>query len=1272
MSHLSHSSHGPTGAVIRHALQRGYLSSESLQQAIAIQESSSAAGRPEELLSVLRARFLRPEHVAELTAVYRAAAGSGPLPRADVPSGPPTGRVASESDTGAGSHGPAGHLDSSFTPAEAHRSPSGRSGAPEEIAGYRIVRELARGAFGIVYHAHSLKLDRPVAIKVMRHAEMATEEDFERFQIEARAAARLRHPNIVGIHDVGQEGERHYLVMDLIDGESLKEQIDRDGPLDEDRAAEITERLCEALYYAHSNQILHRDLKPANILISTRGEPMLTDFGLAKDARQDGEGLTATGQAMGTPAYMPPEQAAGALDRIDRRSDVYSLGATLYEMLTGRPPFSGATALLTMNEVVNSDPRPPRSLRAGLSRDLETICLKCLEKEPEARYDSANLLGEELARFRAGEAILARPLSPLGQGRRWLRRNPVIAGATLVVALVLGTGGVAAYFWKVGIEQERTQQAEARLAKIRQEVSSLLDEVEGGQVTRNDDLLRVFYDLVRRTEPEAIEVMVARLDSVSDALFSVSRDTYLAGNELSKDEEAAGHARIPNLAVALEALRTLRPGDSLPASAQAALDQAGKRVEEREYARFKVRLSGRRVNIKGLIASRQGRLANELSVARLLLFVLARLEGDAVVEAFGRYLLAEADPVRSIPAGQALRRQRSARAKELLFWGRDLFGTESDFWRTLKGGREEDLSGLQEADEPDLESTAGLLYQAELDLERERYRDCAKNASAAIELESRNVRAWILRARAHWFLKDYRGALNDSREVIKLDPERAFAWIVQGQSLEKLGYADQALASFDEAVAKNPTKDWAYRERGAVLSTAKNFTRALEDTAKAVLLGRGDWRNWDARALVYLRTRRFSAAEADYLRAVSLNKNHYQTWLNLSTTRWELKKFRQAEGDATRALRLVAGTPKLEARVLANRAVYFQSLGNFEAALRDLDGAIEKAPTVTAPWATRGALRGMLGRYKEAIADLDRAIKLDPKQSDAWLNRGLIRDQLGATTTALADIDTAIRLSPELANPYAQRGAIHSRRQDLKQAREDFRKALSLSPKDPAVWHLLGDHYARYGDSSNALKALSTGLKYEPDNVRLLRRRGGLHQALKKIPKALADFTRALQIDPQDAEIRRLRARLYAESGRLGEAIEDYTTALRADPTHFLTWLSRATVYHHSGDTAAAKRDLAQGEKVAGQKAEFWQERAMVEAQWGDHEASLASVGKALAMGGGKNPRLFLLRAELREGAGKLEGAITDFERFLQLKPDDELADQLRARVRVLRERLEK
>jgi serine/threonine-protein kinase len=276
-----------------------------------------------------------------------------------------------------------------------------------QIPGYEVLEELGRGGMGVVYKARQLKAGRLVALKMVLAGELASAAEVERFAAEARAAAGLDHPNIVPLYEVGEHAGRQYFTMKLVPGRSLAEQVAR-GPLPSRRAAEVVAAVARAVHHAHRQKVIHRDLKPANILLDEAGRPHVTDFGLAK--RLDGEaGKTRTGAVVGTPGYMAPEQAAGRGSEPTPATDVYGLGAVLYALLTGRPPFQAATLLDTLAQVTDQPPAPPRLLNPNIDADLETVCLKCLEKDPARRYASAEGLAEELDRYLRGEPIQARP-----------------------------------------------------------------------------------------------------------------------------------------------------------------------------------------------------------------------------------------------------------------------------------------------------------------------------------------------------------------------------------------------------------------------------------------------------------------------------------------------------------------------------------------------------------------------------------------------------------------------------------------------------------------------------------------------------------------------------------------------------------------------------------------------------------------------------------------------------------------------------------------------
>jgi WD40 repeat protein/predicted Ser/Thr protein kinase len=311
---------------------------------------------------------------------------------------------------------------------------------------YELVRELARGGMGIVYQARQVSLNRIVALKMILAGQLATEADVRRFRHEAEAAASLDHSGIVPVYEVGEHEGLHYFSMGFVEGESLAHKVAA-GPLPAALAADLVCAVAEAVQYAHEHGVIHRDLKPANVLIDSQGRPKVTDFGLAKRIGGD-SGLTATGQVMGTPSYMAPEQAAGSAE-VGIAADVYSLGAILYHLLTGRPPFQSATVIDTLLQVRERAPAPPRQLNSQVPPDLETICLKCLSKEPHKRYATAGEMAADLKRWLTGVPIHARPVPTWERAIKWARRRPAIAAlvaVSIVAAMALIGVGVGLWY----------------------------------------------------------------------------------------------------------------------------------------------------------------------------------------------------------------------------------------------------------------------------------------------------------------------------------------------------------------------------------------------------------------------------------------------------------------------------------------------------------------------------------------------------------------------------------------------------------------------------------------------------------------------------------------------------------------------------------------------------------------------------------------------------------------------------------------------------------
>jgi serine/threonine protein kinase/WD40 repeat protein len=332
------------------------------------------------------------------------------------------------------------------TPAEMpHTGESTDGPSIRRVGQYEILSEIARGAFGVVYKARQIKVNRVVALKMMLAGQFADLEELERFRIEAEAAGQLDHPHIVPVFEAGEHDGHAFLSMGYVEGKSLRALLN-DGPLSPGDAARMMAAICGAVQYAHERGIIHRDLKPANILVDSKNEPRVTDFGLAKRAASD-VGMTMKGQVLGTPAFMPPEQASGRMDQVGPLADVYSLGATLYNVLTGRPPFLSSSVPETLRLVQRQEPVAPRQLSPGIPRDLETICLKAMQKDRLKRYASAAEFHDDLERFRNHEPIQARPVSKLERTWRWCQRNRARAAlyaVSAVSAIVLFVGALYA------------------------------------------------------------------------------------------------------------------------------------------------------------------------------------------------------------------------------------------------------------------------------------------------------------------------------------------------------------------------------------------------------------------------------------------------------------------------------------------------------------------------------------------------------------------------------------------------------------------------------------------------------------------------------------------------------------------------------------------------------------------------------------------------------------------------------------------------------------
>jgi tRNA A-37 threonylcarbamoyl transferase component Bud32 len=383
--------------------------------------------------------------------------------------------------------------------------------------GYEILQELAQGGMGVVYKARQVRPSRLVAIKRIRAGVHARPNQLARFRTEAEALARVQHPHIVGIIEVGEHDGQPFLAMELVEGESLAQKLAR-SLLPARQAAGLIETLARAIHAAHDRGIVHRDLKPSNVLLSGAGAPKITDFGLAKCLDNDA-GPTRTGEIMGTPSYLAPEQAAGKAREVGPATDVWALGTILYEAITGRPPFQGESTLDTLEQVRHRDPVPPSRLQPKVPRDLETICLKCLEKEPRQRYPNAQALADDLGRFQAGEPVRARPASLAERCLKWVKRRPAQAAVAAVsaTALLVLLAVWAALTARLTAERNRAQYEEGRakeqegIARANQQLAETERDRADQQWKRAETLL---YRCSSAVEEYAATAVVAKEEKI--------------------------------------------------------------------------------------------------------------------------------------------------------------------------------------------------------------------------------------------------------------------------------------------------------------------------------------------------------------------------------------------------------------------------------------------------------------------------------------------------------------------------------------------------------------------------------------------------------------------------------------------------------------------------------------------------------------------------------------------------------------------------------------
>ncbi len=838
------------------------------------------------------------------------------------------------------------------------------AGPGRRLGRYELVQEIGRGGIGTVYKAYDTQLQRLVALKTLR---LGIEADLAR---EAQTAARLKHPNVVTVYDGGEIDGVPFLCMEYVEGAHLGELV-RGRRLPLEALVGILRKAAEGVAYAHAQGIVHRDLKPGNILVDADREPRVIDFGLARlmDHRTF---LAVTGSPIGTPYYMSPEQVRDAAS-VGPSSDVYSLGVCLYEILTGRVPFEGSDAYPVFESILRGDPPPPRSLHPGLSPDLETICLKAMDRDPRRRYATATEFAEDLSRFLKGEPIAARPPAPIERALRWVSRHPVPLALSAAAILVLAIGGWALQsVWRV-----RASGAHYRLLRERlKPLEAMIQETRPFFYIRSADVagrLGKVQSMLDDLEKEAGASESAEVWATLGVGWYFAGDLPRSERALLKaqvlaPEEGTVHAYLGRISLD-RAMIELATKDGRPDHDRQA---RAKELNDRALAHFRRQAAwGGAQEIDRHLATAYRALAegNAGEAARLCREGMSRFDGELGVEEFSCLL-------GSMTEGE----------ERLVHLSRAIEKRPHYPWALLQRG-------------------SAWLVQKELDRALE-------DLDRAIALNPRLAYGYNDRGLVRYSKGEFDAAIADFDRALALDPGLVLSILNRGIARAGKGDFAGAIADCDRAIELNPTQACAYQNRGTFRRLKGDLQGARADAERMISLAPGLAAGYTGRGLVRAAMGDGSGALADYAKAIEIDPRHAEAFASRGVARLTAGERPGAMADLTRALAI---DPRHSTASYYRGSMHAEE-GRVGEAMADFTESIRSNGSNAPAYASRGILWEGLRKLDRAIEDYDAALKINPRYPDAFYNRGIAREQKGDLDGAIADFERALELAPEAWN----------------------------------------------------------------------------------------------------------------------------------------------------------------------------------------------------------------------------------------------------------------
>jgi tetratricopeptide (TPR) repeat protein/tRNA A-37 threonylcarbamoyl transferase component Bud32 len=1021
----------------------------------------------------------------------------------------------------------------------------------DRVPGYELLAELGRGAMGVVYRARDVRLNRLVALKMVLSGSRTGDEDRVRFLDEARAVARLQHPNVVQVFEVGEAGGTPFCALEFVSGGTLAGAL-RGEPQVPPSAAARARVLARAMAAVHAASLVHRDLKPANVLLGPDGTLKITDFGLAKRL-DDPSGRTQAGQVMGTPSYMAPEQAVGDTARIGPGSDVWALGAILYEMLTGRPPFRGTGVWDTIALVLTADPVPVRRLQPGCPRDLETVCLKCLEKDQHKRYASAAELADDLERFLDGRPVLARRAGPIERTVKWARRSPLRAALAVAAVACAGLLATALVFRAESARRDadltkRELDEVHRRADVRDRFDKLLAGAQQEAATARDTGA---WDRVAQTLRSALQLAEGDPEALAGSPLKTS-----AADLLAQAEAALAAARLRDEALArVAALGDYRADAVFHLTLATGLGLEESRDRVQRAAAAGLALFGITIDGDGPPAVAPGVLTpDEVRLVAHRCYELLLLAAAALVQKVPD----ETDEARQGRVREALARLN--RAERLLSEVRT---------RACHACRAECLTVLHRDDEAKVaaeaaKATAPVLAADYflLGLECHCCDDFGRAVpalTAALRADPEHFGARYLLAACQLRQGQPQAARDGLTICLRQRPGLAWPLILR--------------ASAEMELARRGTGDFraARRDLDAVLADPQDQTaRYAALTNRGVLaMHRGEW----------------DAAVADLSEAIRTNPDAVPAYINLALTH----KQRAEHPPWPVGLLALAPAPAELTTLVAVRAVYRARA--LDEAVAVLDAGLGKLPKEARLYHERGQVHLLRGEPARTREDLVRAIALAPNVGrlstfaddllllgqvlhdareyaaavhayavvlDPILTARLGAEQralaarrmaysliaLGRWSEALSALDVYLALNPvpdgralpaerarQLADALRDRGLLQAAQKDLRGAADSYTRALAVV-RDPEVLALRGWAYLGTGAAALAEQDFEEVLRVRPKDPDALLGRADARIRLGRAPEAAADADSALPKIP-DVTDPKARVRLRCQAARV-------------------------------------------------------------------------------------------------------------------------------------------